>query len=116
MQDSLDPSFKWATQKATEKHFQSFGFDPSKIRRFDDLFVSAIGCGTYLGPADEETDRLYEETLLQAGLQGVNFFDTAIHYRAMKSEKVLQRVVHALSLQGIARDQIVISTKGGYLA
>ena len=64
---------KWATQSGTEKYFHSIQIHPGKVKRFDDLAVSSLGAGTYLGASDDETDRLYEQLLLAAGLGGINF-------------------------------------------
>jgi aryl-alcohol dehydrogenase-like predicted oxidoreductase len=106
---------KWATPFGTEKYFKWIAIHPSKQRKFDDLTVSALGAGTYLGPADELTDKLYEQTLLKAGLGGINFFDTAINYRNQRSERVLGKVIKDLAAHGVFREQIVIATKGGYI-
>lgn len=104
-----------ATPDLTRTYFESYDVHPDKRRIFDGLTVSALGAGTYLGQADDVTDRLYEESLIKAALSGVNFFDTAINYRCMRSEKVLHRVIKELAGQGIGRGRIVISSKGGYL-
>lgn len=106
---------KSATPEATQKYFQSAEVHSDKQRLFDGLTVSALGAGTYLGQADDATDRLYEQSLVKAAMSGINFFDTAINYRCMRSEKVLQRVLKELANQGVPRERIVISTKGGYL-
>jgi aryl-alcohol dehydrogenase-like predicted oxidoreductase len=106
---------KWATEKGTEAYFEKISVHPGKIRRFDSLFVSALGAGTYLGACDDETDALYEQALLQAALGGVNFFDTAINYRGMRSEKALAKTIRAMAAKGILREQIVVCTKGGYI-
>lgn len=104
-----------ATAAGTKKWAEKAGLDPSKRRNFDGLSISALGCGTYLGQNDDATDRLYEETLIAAGLGGVNFFDTAINYRSMRSEKVLKKVLSALFEKGLSREELVISTKGGFI-
>ncbi len=104
-----------ATPSGTAKYFQSRSLAPSKIKIFDALSVSALGAGTYLGAADHTVDHLYEETLLSAGLNGINFFDTAINYRCQRSERILGKVIRELGERGVARDQIVIATKGGFL-
>lgn len=106
---------KWATETGTSKYFQWAPLSPHKQRLFDHLCVSALGAGTYLGSADDGTDQLYEQVLLKAGLSGMNFFDTAIHYRCQRSERVLKKVLRELAGRGVARDQIVIATKGGIL-
>lgn len=106
---------KWATNEGTQKYFQWVSISPSKMRNFDELTVSALGAGTYLGAADDGVDKQYEQTLLLAGLAGVNFFDTAINYRCMRSERVLRKVIKELAARGVQREQIVIATKGGFL-
>lgn len=106
---------KWATEIETDKYFKWNSIEISKLRKFDSLNVSALGIGNYLGNADDATDKLYEETLLKAMLSGVNFFDTSISYRSMRSEKNLARAIKDAMGHGVTRDQIVISTKGGYI-
>lgn len=104
-----------ATPDLTLEYFQSKEVHPDKQRNFDGLKVSALGAGTYLGQADDATDKLYEQSLLKAVHGGVNFIDAAINYRCMRSEKVIRKVVKDLDRQGIKRGQIVIATKGGYI-
>lgn len=106
---------KWATDAGTAKYFKWVTIHPSKQKLFDNLTVSALGAGTYLGAPDDATDKIYEQTLLQAGLGGINFFDTAINYRNQRSERVLGKVIRDLNMRGVLRDQIVIATKGGFL-
>lgn len=106
---------KWATPESTQKYFQWIQVDPTKVRKFEGLSLSAIGAGTYLGASDDSADRLYEASLLQAGLHGINCFDTAINYRCQRSERILKRVIKDLAGHGVTRDQIFISTKGGFL-
>lgn len=105
---------KWATQTGTFKYFQWIS-SPLLQRSFQGLTVSALGAGTYLGAADEETDQIYEQVLIKAGLAGINFFDTAIHYRCQRSERVLKKALRELAGRGIGREQVVVATKGGYL-
>jgi aryl-alcohol dehydrogenase-like predicted oxidoreductase len=107
--------YKWATPEGTDKYFKWVSVHASKQRQFDGLTVSALGAGTYLGPSDDLTDKLYEQALVQAGLGGVNFFDTAISYRNQRSEKILGKAIRDLADRGVNREQIVIATKGGYL-
>lgn len=106
---------KWATEQGCAKYFSWHPIHNDQKRLFDSLFISSMGCGTYLGAPDDATDHLYEQTLMTAATSGINLFDTAIHYRCMRSEKVLGKVMQALAYQGIERKQMVISTKGGYL-
>lgn len=106
---------KFATTQATQDYFRQHPLHADKVRRFNDLFVSALAVGTYLGSSDDATDRLYENALVQAGLAGVNFFDTAINYRCQRSERNIGYAIKKLASHGIYRDQIFISTKGGFL-
>ena len=106
---------KFATVSATRVYFDSHFVHADKLRHFGDLSVSALAVGTYLGASDDATDHLYENALVQAGLSGVNFFDTAINYRCQRSERNIGYAVKKLAAHGVYRDQIFISTKGGFL-
>ncbi len=80
------------------------------------LLLSSIGIGTYLGEPDDATDAAYGEALVGAINLGTNVLDTAINYRAQRSERVVGMVVAALVEAGeLERDEIVVCTKGGYL-
>ncbi len=82
-----------------------------RYKEFLDYKLSEIGIGTYLGNPDEETDKGYYETIKKGVELGINVVDTAINYRNMRSEKVIGKV-----LKDINRKDIVVSTKGGYIA
>jgi aryl-alcohol dehydrogenase-like predicted oxidoreductase len=79
------------------------------------LTVSSIGLGTYLGNVDEATDRGYREAIEEAVLGGVNVLDTAVSYRLQRSERVIGEALSALAARGIPREQVVLSTKAGYV-
>jgi len=92
--------------EVAEGHFRAFG----------DLWLSSIGLGTYLGAADDETDSLYEEAILEALAAGCNVFDTSINYRHQRSERALGSALHRAFDRGLAaRDEVFVSTKGGFL-
>ncbi|HZB97091.1 MAG TPA: aldo/keto reductase [Candidatus Sulfotelmatobacter sp.] len=79
--------------------------------------VSSIGVGTYLGEPDEAVDAGYAAAIETAVDMGCNVIDTAIVYRNQRSERVVGRTLDNLAADGkCARDEIVISTKGGFLA
>ncbi len=107
-----------ASSSATERFRQRFAtLDPSHFHPFQDLWASSIGLGTYLGDSDEHTDALYSEAIRTALSFGCNVLDTAINYRCQRSERVIGATLESLVSQGlIGRDEIVICTKGGYLA
>lgn len=104
-----------ATREGTEKFFQTHSIHPDKKRAFHSLSISAFGLGTYLGDCDETTDEYYENAIYHAVAGGVNFIDTAINYRCQRSERVIGKVLKGLEKKGIGRDQVVISTKGGFV-
>lgn len=106
---------KYATASATQTYLQRFEHHADKKRVFCGLNVSALAVGTYLGAIDDATDRLYEEALVTAAQNGINFFDTAVNYRGQRSERGIAYALRKLAGLGISRDQIVVSTKGGFL-
>lgn len=80
------------------------------------LSLSSIGLGTYLGEDDAARDAGYEEAVAAALTSGVNVFDTAINYRGQRSERAIGRAIAAAVAAGrAARDEVFVSTKGGYL-
>ena len=93
-------------QCAAENHF----------RRQQDLCLSSIGIGTYLGNADDETDARYVATIARAVELGANVIDTAANYRFQRSERAIGKALGQLTeAKGFSRDEIVVCTKGGYL-
>jgi aryl-alcohol dehydrogenase-like predicted oxidoreductase len=80
------------------------------------LLLSSIGMGTYLGDPDDATDAAYGQALVAAVSLGTNVIDTAINYRAQRSERVIGMALAALIEAGdLRRDEVVVCTKGGYL-
>ncbi|MFN4012572.1 MAG: aldo/keto reductase [Aquificaceae bacterium] len=80
------------------------------MKEFLDLRLSDLGVGTYLGELDQRTSQGYKEVISHALKEGVNVIDTAIVYRYMKSERDVGQV-----LQGVKRERVILSTKGGYI-
>lgn len=95
----------------------SIGIPQSHFKVFDGLCLSSIGMGTYLGQLTHEDDLAVENAVYRSVKSGaVNVIDTAINYRAMKSEKSIGRAILRLAKDGvISRDQVFISTKNGYI-
>jgi aryl-alcohol dehydrogenase-like predicted oxidoreductase len=90
---------------------------PAHFRASADLWLSSIGLGTYLGEADAQTDALYAGATVRALELGCNVLDTAINYRHQRSERVIGQVLAALDREGLVkREEVVVATKGGYLA
>ena len=93
------------------------GMPPGHFRIFDNLYFSSIGMGTYLGQTTNKDDNDMENAVYESVKSGaINVIDTAINYRAMKSEKSIGRALSRLIKDGIVgRDQIFICTKNGYV-
>jgi aryl-alcohol dehydrogenase-like predicted oxidoreductase len=110
----------FATSEGT-KNYTEYGISQgrpiSHFKSFDSLHLSSIGMGTYLGQPSEEDDQAVENAVFESVKSGaVNVIDTAINYRAMRSEKSIGRALLRLVKDRIiSRDQIFISTKNGYI-
>jgi aryl-alcohol dehydrogenase-like predicted oxidoreductase len=82
-----------------------------------DLAASALGMGTYLGDCTDDEDAAYAATVRAAIASGVNVLDTAINYRCQRSERAVGRaVVEAIAAGEVRRDELIVCTKGGYVA
>lgn len=111
-------TFTGATEQATEHFFKAHkkSFHADKKRFLQDLQVSSVAVGTYLGPYDDATDLAYEEAVKTALTQGVNLIDTAINYRCQRSERAIGRALKSLiDKKKITRAQVVVATKGGFI-
>lgn len=92
--------------EAAENHF----------RDEQDLSMSSIGIGTYLGSNDEATDVAYSDAVVRSVQLGANVIDTAANYRFQRSERSIGEALRRLTVEdGFSREEIVICTKGGYL-
>jgi aryl-alcohol dehydrogenase-like predicted oxidoreductase len=78
--------------------------------------VSSIGLGTYLGDSTDEDDAAYVVAARHAIASGLNLLDTAINYRAQRSERALCTAIRdAIEAGEASRDELVVCTKGGYI-
>ena len=108
----------YATPEGTIKYAEKFAdkLAPSHFNIAESLAVSSIGMGTYLGSNDRETDLKYSKAVGLAVALGCNYIDTAINYRFQRSERAVGMGLRNLFSEGqVRRDEIVISTKGGYI-
>ena len=110
----------YATPQGTKKYMENAfknGFPYSHFRSFDNLYLSSLGMGTYLGQITPEDDRDLENAIYESVKSGaMNVIDTAINYRSMKSEKNIGNAMKRLIEEGVvSRDQVFISTKNGYI-
>lgn len=107
-----------ATTEGTQRYRERFGDNvaPDHFREQHGLWLSSIGIGTYLGNADDQTDARYTAAITRAVQLGANVIDTAANYRFQRSERSIGNALRDLGeAKGIARDEVIICTKGGYL-
>ncbi len=107
----------FATQEGTARYRDRFEVarDAQHFRFEQNLWLSSIGTGTYLGEWDEETDRRYAEAVARAVELGANVIDTAANYRFQRSERSIGDALARLAGAGFGRGELVVCTKGGYL-
>lgn len=105
-----------ASAEGTQRFARRSSSPAEHFRKAIDLSLSSIGLGTYLGGEDAATDAGYEAAVAAALAAGINVFDTAINYRGQKSERAIGRALSRAFADGSARrDEVFVSTKGGYL-
>jgi len=107
----------FATTEGTDRYRERFRetADARHFRFEQNLWLSSVGVGTYLGGWDEETDRAYADAITRAVELGANVIDTAANYRFQRSERSVGEAIRSLTSQGFAREELVVCTKGGYL-
>jgi aryl-alcohol dehydrogenase-like predicted oxidoreductase len=98
------------TRAFRARHEDDFG--RTYFRRFDDLSVSSLGLGTYLGDPTDAVDDDYREAIVAALEGGCNVLDTAINYRHQRSERV---VGEAIDEADVEREEVFVATKGGFV-
>jgi aryl-alcohol dehydrogenase-like predicted oxidoreductase len=109
-------SEQFATAEGTKKYAARFAEAASgHFRAAQGLALSSIGIGTYLGNWDAATDESYTEAITQFVRSGGNVIDTAANYRFQRSERNIGAALRNLFAAGFAREEIFVSTKGGYL-
>ncbi|MEG0308095.1 MAG: aldo/keto reductase [Clostridium sp.] len=104
----------YATLEHTKNYFNSRGI---AFKSCDFFSGSEIAIGTHLGNFSDEDSNMYINTLTFGLQNGINFIDTAVNYRGMRSEVdigiVLKDLISTNKL--LTRDEIIISTKGGQI-
>jgi len=107
----------FATHEGTERYTERFAEKKKSghFRLSQELWFSSLGIGSYLGGADDSADTLYEEALRTAVLSGLNVIDSAINYRAQRSERSFGKALKILFEERLlSRDEVIVSTKGGF--
>jgi len=97
----------WAYRDAFDEAFARTYF-----RRFGPGVVSSVGVGTYLGEPTDEADDRYERAVREAVESGVSVVDTAVNYRAQRSERAVGRAIEAADAD---REALLVATKGGFV-
>lgn len=107
----------YASAEGTARFCERFATRlPGHFRHAQELWLSSIGLGTYLGEPSERYDDLYAGAITRALELGVNVIDTAVNYRHQRSERAIGRALASLITEGrIARDEVFLATKGGFL-
>ncbi len=106
----------FATVEGTQKFAKNSDVNKSNFKEFENLSLSNVGIGTYLGDPDAQTDQLVTDAVKKSILLGINVVDTAINYRSQKAERSVGKAISELVDDGkITRDEIFISSKNGYV-
>jgi len=108
-----------ATQAGTARYRDRFSaefvadhFRPTSFTGY----MSSIGIGTYLGDTTDEDDASYATAIQHAVGSGINIIDTALNYRAQRSEHSVGTAIRRAIESGvIQRDEIVVCSKAGYV-
>ncbi|MDQ1728874.1 MAG: hypothetical protein QOD33_999 [Pyrinomonadaceae bacterium] len=107
-----------ATPEGTTHYRERFKASaaPNHFRQQQDLSLSSVGIGTYMGNADGETDSRYAAAISRALELGANVIDTAANYRFQRSERSIGTALRdSIASKMCTREEIIICTKGGYL-
>lgn len=114
----LRPGF--ATRQGTEAYVRTLGAGCAAGHYSDflnlHLKLSSLGVGTFSGAASDAVDDAYAGIVETAACAGINVFDTAAHYRYGRSARALGRGLAGAFAAGVARDQVFVVAKGGFLA
>ena len=107
----------YATPEGTKKFAERQNENTQKnYKNIQNLTLSNVGVGTYLGNPDIETDYLVQNAVKKSILSGVNVIDSAINYRAQKAERSVGNAISQLiDNNDISREEIFVSTKNGYV-
>ncbi len=106
----------YATPEGTLSFAEQFHSEKSNYKKFQNLYLSNVGIGTYLGDANSQTDEQVKNAIKESVSSGINVIDTAINYRGQKAERAVGNALLELMEEGKAnRNQLFICTKNGYV-
>lgn len=106
----------YATPEETQNFAAKFTPENPNFKKFQNLLLSNVGIGTYLGDADSKTDVAVKDAIKKSVQSGINVIDTAINYRGQKAERAVGKAVLELIEEGkVNRKQLFICSKNGYV-
>ena len=103
----------FATSEGTKNFMAKHDSIPDKnFNIFQELSLSNVGIGTYLGNPDSDTDTAVKNAVKKSIMSGINVIDTAINYRAQKAERsVGKAIVELMEEKKVSRDQVLFPQK-----
>lgn len=106
-----------ATEEGTAAYRDRLvGLSNEHFHKQQNLWLSSIGLGTYLGHPNEITDIAYQIAITKALELGCNVFDSAINYRSQRSERAIGATLQQLFEQNkLKREEVIVATKGGFI-
>ncbi len=106
-----------ATPAGTKRFAERFAQLPGHFRRPDALTLSSLALGTRRGRPGGIEDLMYRSAVGQCLEEGINVLDTALSDRSYTSERAVGKAFRRAMVEGVvARDEVVVVTKGGELA
>lgn len=106
----------FADKKGTNDYFNNKDIVSGWIITNERYNYSKLGLGTFIGNFSNEDSELFRGAISYALLNGINFIDTAINYRGMRSERDIGMVITKLIEDGlIERNHFVVSSKAGII-
>lgn len=108
----------YATNPGTKRFKDRHREIEDHFRLINDLHLTSIGMGTYLGSVSYEDDKkIIEAIKLSTSKGAINVIDTAINYRSQKSERAIGKALKEMLDNNIinSREEMFISSKNGYI-
>ena len=89
----------FATSEETKNFSEKFLTE--NYNSFQNLYLSNVVVWTYLGDPNSQTDEMVVNAVKKSVLSGINVIDTAINYRAQKSERNIGKALSELINESI---------------
>jgi aryl-alcohol dehydrogenase-like predicted oxidoreductase len=113
---SHEGTSRYTKRVAARLESQGRALSPDHFSRPDELWLSSIALGTLRGEPGGIDDLLYRSAVGELLDGGCNVFVTALSDRMQTSERALgQALQRAFREERVARDEVVVVTKGGAL-